>query len=200
MTPRPRKFRNQSIGLPRVPSIASRHGLRSFRGRGFTLIEIAVCLVILGLLTGLAALSLRGVQRNVDMETWVERVAALDRQARDRAERQGQPWRLVLDVQQQRIWNESTDESGQDKSSTELGTPQGWELAAVQVHRGDAAREFVNGGQDTVLCATHGVSPSYAIELRNEQGESFWLMVAGGSGQWTTTRNEQEIQDIFAAL
>lgn len=168
--------------------------------RGFTLIEVAVCLVILGLLTGTAALSLRDRQHNLDLDTWTERFATLDHQTRERAESQGKPWLIVVDFEQQRIWNEAANEINRDTDSYGLSMPGGWELVTAITQRSDSNHTSTIRGQEVFTYATNQVSHSYALGLRNDNDETLWLMTAGGTGQILTTDHEDDIEDIFAAL
>lgn len=180
---------------------------RLIHRHGFTLLELSVCLVVLGLLGGTAALSLRGVRRNVDLETWSERFVQLDQRVRQRAERQGRPWRLVVDLHDQAIWAEpiapapAPGKSGHrgidSPPGSTLAPPTGWTLAAVRT-----TEEPIVGTtrQAVVPCSTHGVSPTYAVQLRNSQDHSRWLLVAGGSGQWTPTDDDTTIDNLFATL
>lgn len=167
-----------------------------------------MCLVILGLLTGIASLSLRGMQKNLSLESWVEQLKQLDHRTRQRADSQGRSWRLVIDLESETLWSEPTESSARHEAKTVLHAPKGWRLAEAWTDR-ERAAYFTShsthgltsgGGQVVAICSTQRVTPSYAVELENEQGESCWLFVAGGSGQWIRTQDEQEIKNIFAAL
>lgn len=183
---------------------------RKTRRSGFTLLELSVCLVILGLLSGTAVMSLSGVQRNVDLDTWSERFVQFDQRTRQRAQAQGQPWQLILDLQAQTIHSTPTLGSaspGNSDADTQGGStllpPTGWTL--VTVRTGDDQDEFAGSStthQAVVLYSTHGVTPTYAVQLRNQHEQVRWLLVAGVSGQWTLTDHDDHhsIDNLFAAL
>ena len=136
--------------------------------------------MILGLLTGTVVLSLIDRQHNLDLKTWTEQFSALDHQTRERAESQGIPWRIVVDFEQQRVWNEAAKNNHQETDPNDFSAPRGW--------------------KSVFAYATNQVSHSYALGLRNDKDQTFWLLTAGGTGQMFTTDYENEIEDIFAAL
>ncbi|MEM9916318.1 MAG: prepilin-type N-terminal cleavage/methylation domain-containing protein [Planctomycetota bacterium] len=175
-------------------------GLRRLRGRGFTLIELAVCLIILGLLTGTAALSLRGLQHNMDLETWDEQIAQLDHLTRQRAEQQGKPWRMVFDLERQRVWAEP--QLSLETPSKNLKVPRGWALDEVLTSDEQANYAYPRTTrQVTVTCSTQGVTSTYALRLSNSKtGHKHQVLVVGSSGQRIELNDEHSIEDIFTAL
>jgi len=193
------------------PRVAHRPAARN--RSGFTLIEIAACLVILGLLTGAAALSLRSIKHNVDLDTWVERFAQLDRQTRQRAQDQGRPWRIVIDLQQNRLWSEPSESNphGIPRSTrstrntsttrTTLLLPRSWALTEARTDNEQADLSSSAPRQVVVTISSQGVSPTYAIGLTHTTlPSSLSLLVAGGSGQPLRISDVQQIKDIFASL
>ncbi|MEM8738833.1 MAG: prepilin-type N-terminal cleavage/methylation domain-containing protein [Planctomycetota bacterium] len=175
---------------------------RRERGQAFTLIEVAVCLLIFGLLTGTAALSLRGLQRNVDIDAWVERAVQLDHQTRRRAEQQGRPWRVVVDLTQQSLWAEPVEELI-DFRGAQLRVPRGWTLRETYTSGDQAAvtaSTTATTRQVVLLCSTQGVMPTYALRLSNEHKQHRGLLIVGGSGQQIELQDEQTIENLFAAL
>ena len=67
------------------------------RLRGFSLIEVVAVLVVVGLVTAMASVSLSGVTRAQRVEDAAERLRVLDARVRVLAEREHRPWRLRLD-------------------------------------------------------------------------------------------------------
>ena len=70
--------------------------MTSNRTAGFSLIEVIAVLVVAGLMTGLAAVSLRGVTRAERLDEAVDRLRLLDERVRMIAEREHQVWRIDL--------------------------------------------------------------------------------------------------------
>ena len=66
--------------------------------RGFSLIEMIAVLVVAGLMTGLAAVSLRGVTQVGRLDDAADRLRLLDERVRGLAERERRPWQIVLDA------------------------------------------------------------------------------------------------------
>ena len=197
MPPFPRHW-NDALKRPTARVGLSRGTNR--RIAGFTLVEIAACLVIVGLLTGVAALSLRGAQRNLDLDSWVEQMTVLDQSTRQRAQSQGVAWRLVFDLNESTVWSETSAKLAQEQNGNPLWMPRGWRIRDVRVHRNTRSPDLSRSEQEVLGFAMSGVSRSYAVELENENDARFWLLIAGGSGQWMTMNHEDQVQDIFAAL
>lgn len=200
------------MSLPRLSTSC----VKGSRPRGFTLLEVAVCLLILGLLTGTATLSLRGVKQNVDFETWGDQLTAFDRQTRQRAEQQGRPWQILIDVEDGRLLSQpstnnasvprlasytpgnSGDYQSHPGAGAVLGMPRGWEL--INATTDDENTAHTTGGQIPVLVSTRGLTPTYVLHLRNENKQNRWLLASGGSGQWIETDDEETVDNIFGAL
>ena len=64
--------------------------------RGFSLVEVIAVLVVAGLMTGLAAVSLRGVTQAERLDDAADRLRLLDERVRALAEREHRPWRIDL--------------------------------------------------------------------------------------------------------
>ncbi|MGD9945005.1 MAG: GspH/FimT family pseudopilin [Burkholderiaceae bacterium] len=81
-------------------------GPAAVRGRGFTLLELLVAIVIAGVLIGIASLSIGGADRGLQFEA--ERVAQLLVLAREEAQLRGAPIRFEADDERYRflIWRD----------------------------------------------------------------------------------------------
>lgn len=176
---------------------------------GFTLVEVAICLVIVGLLTGLTVLSGVGLKRSASLDAWTQRLAALDRQTRHRAGAQGRSWRLVFDFQNQTVWNEPASRRAADEPARRIGAPTG--LRMVSVHRATDPASNTNlshtTGQVAITYSPTGTSDSYAVAVEHESGgRKQALLILGGSGQPikhmtnTEARHDRAIQTFFEDL
>jgi general secretion pathway protein H len=81
---------------------------RGSHGGGFTLIEILVVLVIIGLISGLAVRGLRSLAKS-DLRHSTAQLSGAIRFLFDRASTTGQYHRLVIDVTEGRYWAEVSD-------------------------------------------------------------------------------------------
>lgn len=93
-----------------VTSSAERPGARRApRGAGFTLIEIMVVLVIVGLIGGMAIRGLRAITKS-ELRASVSHLSGAMRYLFNRAATTGKYHRLVIDVDQGRYWAEVSDD------------------------------------------------------------------------------------------
>ena len=174
----------------------------SFRGRGgFTLIELTACLVLLGLLTGLAAISLRGLGQAAGRQDVIERLILWDRLAREQARRLDHPVQLSFEIQGQTIQRAvSTSADALPERAGRWTLPPGHRLHNVRVEGSDESF-----GEDVaVVMSRRGHSPTYAIQIVSGEGggggEGGWLVIAGLSGQAITVETREQVDAIFEAL
>ena len=185
---------------------------------GFTLIETLACLVIVGLLAGGAALSLRGLSRNIQAEAWLQRVVHLDTTMRLRAEAQGRPWRLIVDLERQRLQATPGPDSSPYRSYVQSGGNSGGTLTlpvppSLHVERLVVNPESVSGGtgdvasapaemgsgQVALTCSPLGLAPSYALILRDNDHRTVYLLVLA-SGQPRVINDEEAFDNLLASL
>ncbi len=161
-------------------------------------------LAVVALLTGLAAVSLRGLTRHADAEALLDRLVALDATARQRAMRDDQPWLLVFDFERQRAWTEpALETTGRSMSSSqaEVWWTSAVPLTAVQYLSGDA----VTDGQAVVLVHLDGRSAGYALEasVRSAAQESpspaYAVVIAGETGQALAYPHPEAVDAVVAA-
>lgn len=171
----------------------SRAGCTNARSElAFSLIELAACLVLLGLLGTLAALSLNGLGREAQLDEAVARAARWDRLARSHARRFDEPGHLTVDLDEQTL----------ERAAPANDTQQASRWAAPVDCR---IETFIVGTQRvrrraTILYSRHGYSPSYALAIRNKYGRTRWLLVAGLSGQTLVLTNEESVDEMLAML
>ena len=193
-----------------APSVGSSGGRRAAgSASGFSLIEVAAVMLIVGLLAGTAALSLRGVGLNVDLEGWVEQAATLDRRARERAQRDGVPRGVVVDLEAQTMWVERAgvmQRQDEEAASNKLLPPKGWRYVDAGHLDGDLAslsnetKNFRGRGQVSFTVASDGFGDSYAVELRDRADRLRGWLVAGGSGQTTMYDDERLWRETLQTL
>jgi general secretion pathway protein H len=93
---------------PSWPARSRRGALRA-PGAGFTLIEIIVVMVIVGLISGMAIHGLRSLTKS-DLRASTAHLSGAIRYLFDRASTTGKYHRLVIDVDQGRYWAEVSDD------------------------------------------------------------------------------------------
>ena len=82
------------------------------RHPGFTLIELILVLVIIGLLLGIVAPSLGRLRASTRVDDTARQLRSLIELARSRAAEDGRPTRIVIDTQQHECWIEHLEGGG----------------------------------------------------------------------------------------
>ncbi|WP_339911638.1 prepilin-type N-terminal cleavage/methylation domain-containing protein [Symmachiella dynata] len=159
---------------------------------GFTLVELLVVIVVIGLLASLAMTRLGGVTNRARLQAEVARISALDSALRTQAARRAEPATLRLDLETGLIERLSGSDERMSRS-VELGR-------TVQISRVLTAMRETNGGRITVDYSRQGSSETFAIELTSTGGEVTWLMFAGLTGQVTQMEEQRDVERIFQAL
>ena len=169
---------------------------------GFTLMEVAVCLVLLGLLAGVVVLSLEETRQRATWASVVERVTAADAHCRDTAERLGRPVTLVLDLEGGEGGTLRRGGGESDSSPVEAGgsglwrMPPRYRLVSLRV-QGQAEEVY---RQTAIPFSLDGRSPTYAVQVEGPRRETRWLLVAGQTGRVTEFDHEESITSILETL
>ena len=159
---------------------------------GFTLVEMAVSLAVMALLTGIAVLNLQGLRKNADLDTLVDQIVQLDRQARRQAESRGRAWQIVFDLDRQQMWSQSAETSVHSESDSEsprIYVPDHLRLEQMKATGYRSELSLIETGQTAVLVSARGASPTYGLRFRRIGGPDVPaadftdLLVVGGSGQ-----------------
>ncbi|MEM6471125.1 MAG: prepilin-type N-terminal cleavage/methylation domain-containing protein [Planctomycetota bacterium] len=150
----------------------------SFR-RGFSLIELVIVLVILGIIAGFATQRLRGVTARKSLADATDRIRAFDTALRREALVNRKPVAARIDRGSSMLIVRSSP-------TQEFRLPGRVTIQSIVM-----GREFA-GPQDSLMARSDGASQSYAIELRCDESTR-WVMVAGGSGQMKVFADRQAV-------
>ncbi len=161
--------------------------------RAFSLVEVALVLLILAILAAAVTLEVRAPLARIGMRAVLDEIAAFDRLTRVFAREHDRPVRLVVALAAGRI--RRTDEGGRDPLGEALKLPSGYRIAGLRL-----AGRRINSGSVAVSCSARGLTPTYAVRVDGPGGRRQWILVAGLSGQITELDNETEVEDILLAL
>jgi prepilin-type N-terminal cleavage/methylation domain-containing protein len=161
--------------------------------QGFTLLELAVVLLILAIVAGAVTLHLETPLRRARMRDLVDDFAAFDRFTRTQAREQDRPLRLEADLGTGRLrW---TNDLGTETLGAPLLLPSDYRIARMFVRGQDLV-----GGCAAVSCSRQGLMPTYALLLAGSGRTSQWILVAGLTGQCVEMDSEDAVRKTFAAL
>jgi len=178
------------------------------RRRGFTLIEIMLVVILLGILAGATVLSLTEQVRHSKASDAVSRIEHADATARLAARRTG-PCVLRFDLDAQSL-RRIDDWNGKQRPAHAVNVPEGYRIERIAAAPGalatDASQPDGDGIQYTsgvvdIACGGNGRSGTYAVRINvQDGGEEFWLVVSGLTGQVTRTDDDATIDNLFAML
>jgi prepilin-type N-terminal cleavage/methylation domain-containing protein len=159
--------------------------------RALTLIEIMIAVLVLGLLTGLAAWSFSGPLRRAQLEEAVEQIRYLDATTRQLARESGRPVTIVLDIDAGAVSRREGVRGGPVVYHAPLAT-------GTRIERVRTATEDRTGGTAEIEVSPLGLSPSYAVLVAGPKWRR-WVFVSGLGAQVSVISDDSEIASIFAA-
>ena len=159
--------------------------------RAFTLIEIIVVVLVLGLLTTLAAWSYSGPLRRAQFDEAVEQIRYLDATTRQLARDSGRPVTIALDI----------DTSAVSRHEQARGAPTVYRAPlapGARIERVRTAAQDRTGGTAQIEVSPLGLSPSYAVLVAGPKWRR-WVFISGLGAQVRVISDDSEIASIFAA-
>jgi len=191
------------------------------RRRAFTLIEVMVVVVLIGLIAGAAAVSMTGDLDRATREDVIGRLTYADAQARMAGRRLG-PATLRIDLDQQAIWLVTPDDqSDQPRPGHVMRLGEGYtirevlwidpELMAAKTTR-PRRRVLRETGRVEIAFSSEGLSRTYALRLegpaidepdeaaRDGQRRSTWLLFAGMTGEVIIHDEPEPIDNLLDEL
>ncbi len=160
---------------------------------GFTLIEVAVVVVLIGLLAGATALRPIDWFRSAQMEEAVGRLAWIDQQARGYAMRFDRPVGLRFDLTAGTAVR--VDLETNKPQSHRVRLPHGFAMKRVVT-----AHRRVDSGKVTLPCTAQQHTPTYAVLVAGPSGESQWVVVVGLTGQVIAMDREQGVKEALGLV
>ena len=163
------------------------------RGRGFTLIELVLVLLVLAILSSAVVVRLHSPARNAQWEDLLSAVGDYDAMTRARARQQDGAMRLIVDLSGGRLYRAAPDET--KPSGAVLAIRDGRRIERIRL-----GEETVRRGEVAIACSPQGLTPTYAIRLVDDQGRQAWLLTAGLTGQVTVFNDDETFEQTWQTL
>lgn len=166
--------------------------VRIYAQTAFTLVELLVVLVIIGLLMSVTTLSFKGPYQAAQLQNAVEQMQLVDRHIRDYCRRHSLATDLVIDLDAGTI-EIRTNGKEQDGLFHAISNP-------IKLDRVWTAQGLAQAGRIIIHVSPLGQSRTYAIRLRNAAGATQWVLFAGITGKSRQADLEHELSEIFDVL
>jgi prepilin-type N-terminal cleavage/methylation domain-containing protein len=156
--------------------------------RAFTLVEMIVVIVLIGLLSAAVVMSFSAPVTKLRAQDAVQAVRTLDERARAQARQSDQAAHIVIDLSARTL----ARRDGAGEIVFQATLPGQFEIDRVRT-----AAEDVASGEAVVTCSPLGLTRTYAVHVRGP-GLDQWLVFAGLSGEATVIKDEATLDSIFA--
>ncbi len=161
--------------------------------QGFTLLELLAVMAIVWLLSGLVTLSVQGHLFRARLVQSIERVATLDRKARDEARRDGVPVSVQVDRERGEISLVNGSKERVRDATRMVTFPRGVTVSEVRV-AGQSRRATTSW----VVISSLGQSSTYAVKLSAPNRAVRWLVTLGLTGQQLELDSESQVNALLS--
>jgi len=166
-------------------------GSRNRKAEGFTLIELIIVLVIIGLASGVVGLVISRRSGNFELNSISKEMSAVMRLARNRAITEKRTYCLVIDINE-RIYNLSTDKREDDKDKEDTGDNEKI-IRVINKPFPDKMQMSVKGSDSdsqVIEFFADGSSTGGVIEVSGEKGAVYHITVNRITGKVDVVRGE----------
>ena len=156
--------------------------------QAFTLLELIIVFVIIGVLSTIAFTSLAGRVGDYQLTQATEIIGRADALARRQASHQRQP----VSTSVARLANLLRVDLSPKSSIRSFKLPKGVSIGETRFRQQTVATTDFD-----ITYNHYGISPSYAIKL-TRGAQSRWIIVLGASGQIIQTNESAEVHELLA--
>lgn len=160
---------------------------------GFTLIELVAVMIVIGLLSGIAVVSVSGHIHHARLVQAIQRIESLDRRARDEARQHSRPVGLLFDPRQRLVSIVTRPSERATDSTRRVKLPKGIDIQEIRV-----GRRRMTGRTVPVSLSPLGQSEPYAVRLTAANEASHWLLTIGLTGQQLELESERDIDALLS--
>jgi len=149
----------------------------------FTLLEMIAVLVLLGLISTIAMISVIGHLEQTELGRVSQLLANADRKERDATRHSPFPGAMTVDRSKKRVQFLSSGRTIDFGKTVNIA-----ELIVNGYSSADGTISFTQSGQ----------SPTYAIRLESRRGAICWVLVIGMTGQVLFTDSTEDVRSLLA--
>jgi prepilin-type N-terminal cleavage/methylation domain-containing protein len=160
--------------------------------RGFTLVELSVVVLILGIMAGAVTLHMASPMQRAGLTSATAEIVSFDHLTRTQSRESDLPMRLVVDLAEHRL--QRTSETG-DPLGTAFELPSGYRITRLLV-----GEKTIYSGSASITCSRLGAMPTYAVLVEAPNTQKRWVVVAGLTGQTIESDDEKEVLGILGVL
>lgn len=160
---------------------------------GFTLTELMVVLLVMGIVAGAVTLSLAGPKRRAELDDVVGEVVQFDLLARQYAARHGRAVQLVFDMDAGRVLRTEKGAVRERRPAVYV-PPEGYRLGELRL-----AGKRLAGGRAALWCSVRGYTATYAVRVDGPSGRR-WVLFAGLTGEASVFEDEKELEQTLSLL
>jgi prepilin-type N-terminal cleavage/methylation domain-containing protein len=157
----------------------------------FTLIELSIVILLLGVAAAAVTLRMQGPMRRAQAGDAAAALADYDRTTRVAARQQDRPLQLAMKLGEGKAWRKNA--AGDDLPMPPLTLGPYARVQCVVI-----GQQVYRAGDAVLPCSRRGCTPSYAVELAGGEA-SQWFVVAGLTGQMVQVNDEKEALATIAA-
>jgi len=163
------------------------------RNNGFSLIEVTMALLILGMVAGAVALRVEPILNRERTEQVMDDIVRFDRLTRTLARRTDKRLIMVFDTSGRQL--RRLDATGSELPGRTLMLPENYSVTRVLVRS-----QNVGTGMISIPCSRRGFTPTYAIRLEAPGPVRRWILLAalGGREVIINEADDHRITEILA--
>ncbi|MBI5739480.1 MAG: GspH/FimT family pseudopilin [Nitrospirae bacterium] len=160
-------------------------------GAGFTLIELIIVLIIIGLASGVVGLVISRSSGNFELKSISKELSAVMRLARNRAITEKRTYCFVIDINE-RMYNLSTDKREDDKDKEDTDDNEKIIRVVNKPFPKDLQMSVMGGDSDSQIIEffADGSSTGGVIEVSGEKGAVYHITVNRITGRVDVERGE----------
>jgi prepilin-type N-terminal cleavage/methylation domain-containing protein len=165
------------------------------KNRGFTLIEVMTCLLLMSALATVATVRLWDGHRTSGLDAAVAELESNDRRLRDHSRRTGHRGEMVFDLTSGRASYGEADAVGDVQQIPFKCLDEETHIAELHLIGGDSS----SNDKFSRVVYTAGRTPSFKVLLTSRDDQHRWLVVCGLTGQCQEVTDE-EADEMFGNL